>query len=121
MQPAQTYRQRSRNYLSKAKEELDAGDLEQASEKGWGAAALIIKAISEERGWPHRAHRALHDAVDNLAEENGDSELVYLFLASSGMHSNFYEGQHHPTFVASGISHVERFVDKVEPMLNGVS
>ena len=121
MQQVQTYRQRSRAFLSKAFEELEAGDLEQASEKGWGAVAGIIKAIAEERGCPHRSHRALHGAVDDLAQETGDAELVYLFLVASGMHSNFYEDSYRPTFVAAGIRHVERFVDKVEPLLNGVS
>ncbi len=120
MQQTQTYRQRSRNFLVKAREELDAGDLEQASEKGWGAVAAILKATAEERGWDHRSHRSLNVAVDNLVQETGDDDLRTLFFVASAMHINFYENWYTPTSVASGIRQVERFVDKVEPLLTTI-
>ena len=43
----QTYQQASQRFLAQAKEELAAGDLQQASEKGWEAAAHMLKAIAE--------------------------------------------------------------------------
>ena len=43
-----SYTDRSRTYLSQASEELAKADLCQASEKGWGAAAEIVKL------WPPR-------------------------------------------------------------------
>ena len=49
-QQVQTYRERSRAFLAKARGELLTGDLEQASEKAWGAAALMVKAVAERRG-----------------------------------------------------------------------
>ena len=52
----QKYHQQSRHLLTQALRELDQGDLVQASEKGWGAAAQMVKAIAEQRGWRHRAH-----------------------------------------------------------------
>ena len=45
-QQVKTYQERSREYLAKAFEELEAGDLTQASEKGWGAAAQIVQAAA---------------------------------------------------------------------------
>ena len=56
-QQTQTYRERSRALLAEAREELGAGDLEQASVKGWGAAAQMVKAVADERGMPHEHHR----------------------------------------------------------------
>ena len=47
----QKYRDSSRSLLSQAKTELAAGDVRQASEKAWGAAAQMVKAIAEQRGW----------------------------------------------------------------------
>ena len=41
--PVITYREASRQLLAQARAELDAGDLRQASEKAWGAAAQIVK------------------------------------------------------------------------------
>ena len=46
----QAYQQASQRFLAQAKQELAAGDLPQASEKGWGATAQILKAVAEQRG-----------------------------------------------------------------------
>ena len=54
MQETRTYQERSRASLVKAREELEAGDFEQASEKAWGAAALMVKAVAQQRGRPRR-------------------------------------------------------------------
>ena len=55
MQRTTTYREQSRVFLAQAHfEELAKGDLQQASEKGWGAASQMVKAIAQERtrnGW----------------------------------------------------------------------
>ena len=47
----QKYRNDSRTLLAQGRAELAQGDVRQASEKGWGAAALMLKAIAEQRGW----------------------------------------------------------------------
>ena len=47
------YRQQARNFLGKSREYLAEGDLHQASEKGWGAAAWMAKAVAETRGWEY--------------------------------------------------------------------
>ena len=57
------YRDQSRAYLEQANEELARNDLRQASEKGWGAASQIVKAVAEERGWEHRGHMVLASDV----------------------------------------------------------
>ena len=49
----QQYQQASEHFLAQARQELADGDLPQASEKGWGATAQILKAIAERRGWEH--------------------------------------------------------------------
>jgi hypothetical protein len=116
MQEAPTYRERSRDFVVKARRELDE-DLPQASEKGWGAAAEIVKAIAEERGWAHRGHRELQTAVNRLRNETGDRDLQRLFAIASDLHRNFYENWYDRPAVESGIQDVERFVAKVENLL----
>ena len=49
---ASTYQVASRQLLRQGREELAKGDTRQAAEKGWGAAAQIVKAIAESRGLP---------------------------------------------------------------------
>lgn len=50
------YRQQSRIFLAKAREYLAGDDLHQASEKGWGAAAWMAKAVAEAQGWQYRKY-----------------------------------------------------------------
>ena len=57
------YRDQSRAYLEQANEELARDDLRQASEKGWGAASQIVKAVAEEREWEHNGHWELHNVA----------------------------------------------------------
>ena len=117
MQETQTYRERSRSFLAKAREELDVGDLVQASEKAWGAAAMIVKAVAEQRGIPHESHNGLWRIVEDLDSETGDEELTDLFTFASALHKNFYENRFRPRTVRRGIQKMERFVVKVERLL----
>ena len=107
----------SRDFLTKAQTYLAEGDLVQASEKGWGAAAEIVKAVAEERGWNHRHHRLLYDIVDDLVVETGDESLDDLFGQACRLHSNFYENWMRPRSVRRALRGVEEFVGKLELML----
>lgn len=89
---AQFYRDTSILYQSRAQSYLAQNDLLQASEKGWGAAALRIKNVAERRRWRHREHSDLRRVVDRLATETGAPELLDLFKAANELHRNFYEG-----------------------------
>ena len=44
-------------------------DLRQASGKGWETAERMVKAVAEERGWPHGSRHDLYRAVGRLAKE----------------------------------------------------
>ena len=66
------YNDLSGEYLRKARAHLAEGDLTQASEKGWGAAAVAVKAIAEARELDHTGHRELWRVVRLLVRETGD-------------------------------------------------
>ena len=117
MQQAMTYRERSHELLAKARAELDT-DLAQAGEKGWGAAAEMVKAVAEQRGLYHRTHRVLYEIVDALMRETGDREISTLFASANDLHANFYENWFARESVAVRIADVERFVGKVEALLS---
>ena len=59
----------SRQLLAHADEFLQEGDLIQASEKGWGAAAHYLKAVAKQRGWRNNSHRDFFTIKDRLANE----------------------------------------------------
>ncbi len=100
-------------FLLKARAYLDEGDLLQASEKGWGGAAQLVKAAAEERGWRHTSHGDLYRAVDRLVDERGDVQLRRLFHSASALHQNFYEGWMSEESVADGLAAVEDFTQRL--------
>ena len=114
MQQTQTYRERSRAFLTQAREELRAGDLAQASEKAWGAAALMVKAVADARGLDHAKYSHLFFVVNIIASETNDRDLSRLFHVANGLHGNFYENWLSPEFVDQGLEDIESFVSKVE-------
>ena len=54
----QPYVDQAQVFLEQAYSEMRAGDLRQASEKGWGAASLMVKAVAEKQGEGHSRHRS---------------------------------------------------------------
>ena len=114
----QTYQQASERFLAQARAELSDGDLAQASEKGWGAAAQMVEAIAEQRGWRHRSHALLFEAVDALADEAGDQDIARLFDVASALHVNFYENWRSATNISRGLDDVETLIGKLSPLLH---
>ncbi len=111
------YAAASREFMEKAYQYLAAEDLPQASEKGWGAAAEMVKAVAEERGWPHDSHRLLYGIVRNLEQETGDAQLFSGFQMASGLHINFYENWLHPENIRRSLQEVQQLLTKLEPLL----
>ena len=107
----QTYQQASQRFLAQAKQELADGDLPQASEKGWGATAQILKAIAERRGWEHKRHRHYHRIISRLRAETGDGNIRRLFGVASALRENFYENEMIADDVADGLDDVEALMD----------
>ncbi len=103
-------------FLVKARVYLAEGDLLQASEKGWGAAAQMVKAVAEARGWGHQGHQQLYDAVDRLVAEAGRHELRDRFNAASELYINFYEGSLSAEAVGYDLDQVERLVNQLQPL-----
>ena len=78
-------------YLADADRLLAEGDYPQASEKYWGAAAEIVKAVAEARRWRHSSHRDLRGAVSRLFRGSGDAAYLDLFSTAEALHANYYE------------------------------
>ncbi len=91
MTTVERYRSVSSTLFDQAHVELEAGDLLQASDKYWGAAAQTLKSIAQSLGWEHKTHANFYRIVRNLADETDDRELVFLFQAADALHANFYE------------------------------
>lgn len=113
----QQYQKASEHFMAQARLELAAGDLSQASEKGWGAATQMLKAIAEQRGWEHNRHRHYHRTASRLRAETGDSDIRRFFNSASDLHENFYENDMDAALVAESLDDVESLLDKLRPLL----
>ena len=112
-----TYQDAARHLLAHGFEELAGGDSRQASEKGWGAAAQMIKAVASSRGWRHDSHAALYGVINRLVKETGDDVIRRRFGVANGLHQNFYENWGNTDYVAGGLADVRELLDKLQPLL----
>jgi len=106
-----------RKYFRDAEAFLAKGNYVQASEKLWGAAAEIVKAVAVKRGVELRTHGDLWEFVTKLRTELKDPELSRLFLQANYLHQNFYEGVLPPEAVMDGAEAVKEFIDKLERLI----
>ncbi len=111
-----SYSDTGHEFLARARTYLAEDDLRQASEKGWGAAAQLVKAAAETRGWPHRSHRDLFHTVTRLVEETGDGELHSRFGIAAALHTNFYEGWLDRDTVEDHLIHVGELVERLDAL-----
>ncbi len=100
--------------LEESQIQLDRGDLIQASEKAWGAAAHAIKSVAQARGWNHHRHDLLSDVVDQIASEWDRPALLDLFYLASVLHQNFYEHEMSGARVRLMINRVRTFVAELD-------
>ena len=84
------YRSRSRDFLARGRTYLSEGDLYQASEKGWGAAAWMAKAVATAQGWEYRKHGRFNVVLDNARRLTGNNRLRDLRSIANDLHGNYY-------------------------------
>ena len=113
----QKYNTASLQLLAQARSELDQGNIRQASEKGWGAAAQMVKAVAEARGWPRRHHGLLTQAVETLAAETNNDDLADQFAIANSLHINFYEDSLSHRTARRHLDQIEVLTDALESML----
>ena len=117
----QDHNETGRAFLARARDYLAEDDLLQASEKGWGAAARMVKAVAEQHGWSHNGHRDLYSAINRLAAETDDPHLRTLFDSASALHANFYEGWMPGEMVAASLDQVSELVEKLDALTGSAS
>lgn len=104
-------------FLNQARDELQKGDLRQAAEKGWGAAAQMVKAVAQKRQESHHHHAELLGVVSRLVQETRDADLMVQFDAAQALHTAFYEGAVSDFEVGLRLRQVSDFIAKLRLML----
>lgn len=110
---ANDFRGQAWDFLAKSRQYLADGDLHQASEKGWGAAAHMMKAVAAARGWEYEMHDQFRSAVRNARQWSRDERLRTLGYSAEALHKNYYQRK---VFLDS--EEIRADLDDVELMLN---
>lgn len=107
----------SEKYMDEAEEYLRKRDYIQASEKAWGAASQIVKALAAKEGRELRSHASLWEYMDELAERLRDKELRYLWGRANNLHQNFYENWMPSREVELAVDDVKMLISKLKTIL----
>ncbi|MEL9991835.1 MAG: PaREP1 family protein [Thermoproteus sp.] len=114
---ARTYVEVAAELLADAEGELKDGDLRQAGEKVWGAAALAVKAYAYWReGVRLSSHGELWRYKDVLTRELGDWARD-AWMHAAAIHVNFYEGWATREDVEKALSLVRQLVEAVKAVV----
>ena len=84
------YEAQAREFLDKGREYLAVGDLHQASEKGWGAAAHMAKAVAVAQGWTYDRHSDFSWVINQAFLKTGNDRLRELRGIPNDLHGNYY-------------------------------
>ena len=111
------YREQSRHFLDLVDDELARGELEEASNKLWGAAAHAIKAVAESRGWQHNGHALLEATVVRTVSQGAPAHLVGLYDLASRFHRGFYSDQPFTSNqISAGKQPISEFIQALESL-----
>ena len=109
----------SRRLIQQARDELEAGDRLQATEKAWGALAQMMKAHGQQRGWFNLGgHRTVGHIARQLHAEYREIDVLLAYVAADNGHRNFYDNEMSPPEIAEIIVTVANVLPGLERALN---
>lgn len=114
----ETYARLSTTFLQKSRDYLASGDLHQASEKGWGAAAHMAKAVATAQGWEYERHRDFSIVLNNVWRLTGNDRVRDLRGSPNDLHEYFYERDEFldAAVIAADIESVAELVELLAPL-----
>ena len=114
----ETYRRQARQFLERSREYVASGDLHQASEKGWGAAAHMAKAVANANDWRYDKHSDFIIVMNNVRRLTGNERVRMLRGIATDLHSQFYERDEflNSNDIAADVESVGELLDILEPL-----
>ena len=108
----------ARDFLAKSREYLNQGDLHQASEKGWGAAAHMVKAVAIARGWEYERHSDFSQVLNSAYLATGEDQIRLLRGIPNELHGNYYKRKRHLDggIVGRDLDSTAELLDLLQPL-----
>ena len=115
---AADYFAQAREFLERSRIYLADGQLHQASEKGWGAAAHVAKAVALTQGWRYHKHADFSVVMNAAWQRLGDDRIRLLQAVANDLHSNFYRRKRFldAQAISSDLDSVAELVTLLEPL-----
>ena len=112
------YREQAREFLSLSRAYLAEGKLHQASEKGWGAAAHMAKAVALAKGWQYAKHNHFNHVLNESRRLTQNDRLPGLRGVANDLHGHYYERKRHLDAEAIGVDldNIGELLDILEPL-----
>ena len=113
------YRAQAWDFLHKARTYLSDGDLHQASEKGWGAASHMAKAVAAARAWEYETHDHFPIIMDNVGNYSHQQHRVRrLGGIAERLHANYYKRKFllNADRVAGDLDDMAELLEIVQPL-----
>jgi hypothetical protein len=110
--------ERSKYFLLKGRQHLAEGDLHQASEKGWGAAAHMAKAVAAASSWRYETHDEFDDVLSKASQLTQNYRIHDLGNAANYLHRNYYKRKAflEPRLIQRNLDNVEELIGLLEPL-----
>lgn len=110
--------QQSREFLLRSRDHLAEGDLHQASEKAWGAAAHMAKAVAAANGWPDERHADFSQVLNNVWMQTRNDRVRQLRSSPNELHGFYYLRRRFldADLIAADIEDVAELVELLDPL-----
>ena len=112
------YVAQAREFLNASRGYLADGHLHQASEKGWGAAAHMAKAVALAQGWQYDTHAHFSVVLNQAWRRIGDDRIRALRATANDLHGNYYRRKRHLSAqeIGADLDSVTELIDILEPL-----
>ena len=89
------YETQAREFLANSRDFLAAGNLHQASEKGWGAASHMAKAVAVAQGWEYGTHADFSEVMYQASRLANNPRIRQIRSVANELHHNYYRRKRH--------------------------
>ncbi len=107
----------SATFLRRSQAYLSNGDLLQASEKGWGAAAHAVKIYAAARGLTYISHSDFYYIVIELRMETHHDQIRFWERSANDLHQNFYDDDLSAQQIAEYLNDVANLINLIRRLV----
>ena len=100
-------------FLRRSRAYLADGQLLQASEKGWGAAAHAVKLFADHIGASYNSHRQFNALVTILQRAAGETRAAQWGNSANTLHRNYYTDRLNAQQIAAYLNDVVSLVNLI--------